>query len=88
MNQLRNFIVGSAGAIGLMEFSGDATLLSPDDDPQTLAVKAVVTVVAGLTTTLLSRLLAKRKAARIKKKRPRCFKRIDPESFKDYEPKS
>ncbi|TLX71947.1 hypothetical protein E9993_19230 [Labilibacter sediminis] len=61
MNGLKNFVIGSLGTLGAME-AVDAQILSPrDTDTQTLIIRSVVTLVAGILSTVISRWLKKHK---------------------------
>ncbi len=60
MNQIRNFVLGSAGALGLMEISNSEVLLEANSDPESMAIKAVVSLLAGALTSLLSRFIRRK----------------------------
>ncbi|WP_430817853.1 hypothetical protein [Carboxylicivirga sp. RSCT41] len=61
MNELRSFLIASAGTLGLLEVTNSEQLLPTDSDPETLALKALITLVAGLLSTFLTRIFRKNK---------------------------
>ncbi len=62
MNEIRNFLFGSMGTLGVMEMA-DTQLLSPEGaDPKDMLIRSVITLIAGVLTTLVSRWLKKQKA--------------------------
>ncbi|MCG8580023.1 MAG: hypothetical protein MI866_08905 [Bacteroidales bacterium] len=61
MNELRSFLIASAGTLGLLEVTNSEQLMPTDSDPETLALKALITLVAGLLSTFLTRVFRKTK---------------------------
>ena len=61
MNELKNFVIGSLGTLGVME-AADVQILSPQDaEPQTLIVRSVITLLAGILSALISKWLKRDK---------------------------
>nr|WP_321452407.1 hypothetical protein [uncultured Carboxylicivirga sp.] len=60
MTELRNFILASAGTLGLLEASNSEALMPTDSDPETMVIKAIITLAVGALSSLLTRLFKKR----------------------------
>ena len=59
MTELRNFIIASAGTFGLLEASNSEALMPTDSDPETMALKAIITLAVGALSTFLTRIIRK-----------------------------
>lgn len=57
MVEIRNFIIACTSTLGLLELTDSGDLLANESEPTTLFIKAVITLIAGLLTTTLTRLI-------------------------------
>jgi len=71
MLELRSFLLAAAGTFGLLEVTNSELLLPPDSDPESLTIKAIITLMVGAFSTLLTRLIKKRSTQ--KGTRRRCM---------------
>ncbi|TAJ06836.1 hypothetical protein DMA11_22425 [Marinilabiliaceae bacterium JC017] len=69
MNELRNFIIAATGTLGLLEIAENGDLLPHDTELQIVLVKALITLAAGLLTTVLTQIFRKMSQNRINRKK-------------------
>ncbi len=61
MNELKNFAMDSLGTMGVLELTDAQLLNALETDPQSLLIRTVLTLVAGVLTTVISRWLKNKK---------------------------
>jgi hypothetical protein len=61
MLELRNFMLGACGTLGLLEVTNSEALLPVDSEPEAILAKAIITLLAGGLSTLITRLVRKQR---------------------------
>jgi len=64
MNEIKNFALGAIGTLGLIQITDDQAIQNAVEDPQTTLIKTVITLLAGILTTVLTRWFKKKQQRR------------------------
>ncbi len=79
MLELRNFMLGACGTLGILEVTNSEAFLPTESEPEVLVVKALITLVVGGLSTVLTRIIRQRqgrKKRRTRSSRPRRRKQL------------
>ncbi|MBS2214022.1 hypothetical protein KEM09_21620 [Carboxylicivirga mesophila] len=69
MLELRNFMLGACGTLGILEVTNSEALLPTESEPEVLVVKALITLLVGGLSTVVTRVIRQRQD-RQKRKTP------------------
>jgi len=75
MIELRNFLLGACGTLGLLEVTNSENMLAPDSDPEAMLMKTVITLFVGGLSTLLTHLFKKQQQPTQPKRKAKTRKR-------------
>ncbi|MCT4587350.1 MAG: hypothetical protein N4A71_05975 [Carboxylicivirga sp.] len=78
MLELRNFMLGACGTLGILEVTNSEALLPADSEPEMLLVKALITLLVGGASSVLTRIIRQRQSKRKDRMRSKPARRRKP----------
>jgi hypothetical protein len=70
MTEIRSFLLAAGGTLGLLEVTNSEVYLAAESEPEYLLTKALITLIAGTVSTIVTHLLKQSKSKKCSSKHP------------------